>query len=52
MQQKDVTAESLLNKVNEVYDNRQKYLSAMQGDKTLDGTARVLEVILKAAKGK
>ena len=48
--QDTVTSESLLNKVNEVYDNRQKFISAMEQDKTLDGTARVLEVILKAAK--
>lgn len=51
MQQKDVTAESLLKKVNEVYDGRQSYISSMQTDSTLDGTDKVLEVILKAAKG-
>ena len=50
IQQDAVTSESLLAKVDEVYDNRQSYVSAMENDKTLDGTARVLEVILKAAK--
>ncbi len=49
MQQEDVTAESLLAKVNEVYENRRKYVSAMERDKTLNGTERVLEVILDAA---
>lgn len=51
LQQKDVTPESLMSKVNEVYENRSRYISAMESDKTLNGTERVLEVILKAAKG-
>ena len=51
MQEESVTAESLREKVFELHNNRQKYLAAMDGDSTLDGTARVLEVILKAARG-
>lgn len=50
MQQKDVTRETLLDKVNEVYDRRREYVERMDTDATLDGTARVLEVILSAAE--
>ncbi|MBR4435458.1 MAG: undecaprenyldiphospho-muramoylpentapeptide beta-N-acetylglucosaminyltransferase [Clostridia bacterium] len=50
MQQKDVNAESLTAKINELYDSRQSFIDRMDTDETLDGTKKVLDIILKAAE--
>ena len=50
MDQKDVTAETLAARIGELYARRAELVANMEQDPTLDGTERVLEVILEAAK--
>ncbi|MBR6006905.1 MAG: undecaprenyldiphospho-muramoylpentapeptide beta-N-acetylglucosaminyltransferase [Clostridia bacterium] len=50
MEQKDVNADTLREKVNELYARRDEFIEKMKQDKTLDGTNEVLKVIFAASK--
>ena len=52
MDQKDVTAKTLTEKINELCERRGEFIAKMETDATLDGTEKVLEVIVNAANGK
>ncbi|MBQ2110645.1 MAG: undecaprenyldiphospho-muramoylpentapeptide beta-N-acetylglucosaminyltransferase [Clostridia bacterium] len=50
MDQKDVNAKTLVEKINELYERRAEFIAKMERDNTLDGTDKVLEVIKNAAE--
>lgn len=50
MDQKDVNAKTLVEKINELYERRAEFIAKMERDNTLDGTDEVLEVIKNAAE--
>ena len=45
--QEEMTKETLLKALEEVYENRQAYIDAMSSDKAKNGTEEVLKVILE-----
>ena len=47
--EEDLTAERLLEAVNEVYADRQKYVRAMEGSRQLDSVRTIMDLILEAA---
>ena len=52
LEQKDITTETLVNGVRELYENRVSLAARMKADPLLDGTEEVLDEIFKAAKVK
>ena len=48
LEQEKMTPESILQSVNEVYQNRQQYIEAMEKASRQSGSERVLEVIEQA----
>ena len=43
--QEDITPERLVHDINELYENRDEFITRMKEDSTLDGTDEVLECI-------
>lgn len=53
LEQKDITTETLVSRVSELYANRESMSAKMRGDSLLDGTDEVLrEIISAAGKGR
>ncbi len=52
LKEEDMTAETLIDAVNSLYQNREKYTTAMEANKTNRGVENVMEVILKTMERK
>ena len=50
LEEEELTADSLLNAVKEVYENRDKYISAMSQSGQMDSIGTIVELINKEAK--
>ena len=50
IEEEDVTKESLVNMINQVYDNREKYIDAMAKSNNNDAITTILDLIEKNAK--
>ncbi|QNO15590.1 undecaprenyldiphospho-muramoylpentapeptide beta-N-acetylglucosaminyltransferase [Alkalicella caledoniensis] len=50
LQEEAITNDILLNVINDVYKNKDKYIQAMTKSTSTDGTARVLEIIKQYSK--
>ena len=50
MEQKDVTPETLIERIGELYSRRAELIAKMKQDSTLDGTDEVLDVIREAVE--
>ena len=50
IEEEDVNKESLVNMINQVYDNREKYIDAMAKSNNNDAITTILDLIEKNAK--
>ena len=50
LEEEELTADSLLNAVKEVYENRDKYISGMSQSGQMDSIGTIVELINKEAK--
>lgn len=48
--QEDMTSDTLLNAINNLYNNKEKYISNLKNQKSINGTNRIVEEIKKYSK--